>query len=185
MATQKVYGSSAEIQSYLIENIAPNYFDFDQVNNYRSGIFGYVNEALSVITMDTHNAINIARREFYPVSAQNPKSFYKMAALQQIGLPTVTPGQLRAVLLLDRNEVIANSQYSKDGVYSCVIDNTMSILAGNIPFSLLYPIVIISNESNGIWTHTAHYDKSISNDLDTNKSNNYYLAIRTITHHVP
>ena len=73
MATQKVYGSSAEIQTYLIENIAPNYFDFDQVNNYRSGIFGYVNEALSVITMDTHNAINIARREFYPVSAQNPK----------------------------------------------------------------------------------------------------------------
>ena len=117
MATQKVYGSSAEIQSYLIENIAPNYFDFDQVNNYRSGIFGYVNEALSVITMDTHNAINIARREFYPVSAQNPKSFYKMAALQQIGLPTVTPGQLRAVLLLDRNEVIAKCQYSKDGVY--------------------------------------------------------------------
>ena len=180
MATQKVYGSSAEIQSYLIENIAPNYFDFDQVNNYRSGIFGYVNEALSVITMDTHNAINIARREFYPVSDQNPKSFYKMAALQQIGLPTVTPGQLRAVLLLDRNEVIANSQYSKDGVYSCVIDNTMSILAGNIPFSLLYPIVIISNESNGIWTHTAHYDKSISNDIDKNKSNNYYIANRTI-----
>lgn len=180
MATQKVYGSSAEIQSYLIENIAPNYFDFDQINNYRSGIFGYVNEVLSVITMDTHNAINIARREFYPVSAQNPKSFYKMAALQQIGLPTVTPGQLRAVLLLDRNEVISNSQYSKDGVYSCVIDNTMSILAGNIPFTLLYPIVIISNETNGVWTHTAHYDKSISNDIDKNKANNYYIANRTI-----
>lgn len=180
MATQKIYGSSAEIQSYLVENIAPNYFDFDQINNYRSGIFGYINEVISVITMDTHNAINVARREFYPVSAQNPKSFYKMAALQQIGLAVVTPGQLKAVLLLDRNEIISNSQYSKNGVYSCVIDSTLSVLAGNIPFTLLYPIVIISNETNGVWTHTAHYDKSISNDIDKNKSNNYYIANRTI-----
>lgn len=178
MASQKKYGSSAEIQNYFLENIAPNYFDFDNTNNYRVGLFGYVNEVISIITMDTHNAINIARREFYPVTAQNPRSFYKMAALQQIGLPLVTPGQCKAVLILDRDEIINNSSY-KNGIYTCVIDKSVDIYADNIPFSLLYPIVIVSNETNGKWNHTIHYDKSSTNDLDKQKTS-YYISHRTI-----
>lgn len=179
MASQKKYTSSAELQNYFIENIAPNYFDFENTNNYRIGLFGYINELISTITMDTHHTINIARREFYPVTAQNPSSFYKMAALQQIGLPLVTPGQCKAVLILDRDEVISNSSY-KNGVYTCVIDKSVSILADNIPFSLLYPIIIVSNQAGGgKWNHTIHYDKSNTNDLDKQKTS-YYLAHRTI-----
>lgn len=179
MATKKTYGSSAEIQNFLIENIAPNYFDFDNTNNYRSGLFGYINEVISIITMDTHNAINIARREFYPVSAQNPRSFYKMAAVQQMGIPTVTPARCNAILLLDRDEILSNSKLT-NGVYTCVIDSTVQIMADNIPFSLLYPIVIISSETSGSWNHTTHYDKSISNDLDVDPSNSNYIVNRTI-----
>lgn len=179
MATRKNYGSSAEIQNFLIENVAPNYFDFDEVNNYRSGIFGYINEIMAVITMDAHSAINIARREFYPVSAENPRSLNKMAALQGIDMPLVTPGQAKAVLILDRDEVIENSTYS-NGVYSCTIDNTVSILANNIPFSLLYPIVILSSRSNGEWTHTTHYDKSTTNSLDTSTGGSNYIVNRTV-----
>lgn len=178
MASQRRYTSTAEVQDFMINNIAVNYFDFENVNNYRTGLFGYINEVISQITMDTHNAINIARREFYPVTAENPRSFYKMAALQKIGLPLVTPGQCKAVLLLDRDEVIDNSSY-KNGIYTCVIDNTASIMADNIPFTLLYPIVIVSNEANGVWNHTIHYDKSNSNDLDRQKTS-YYISHRTI-----
>ena len=178
MASQRRYTSTADVQDFMINNIAVNYFDFENVNNYRTGLFGYINEVISQITMDTHNAINIARREFYPVTAENPRSFYKMAALQKIGLPLVTPGQCKAVLLLDRDEVINNSSY-KNGIYTCVIDNTASIMADNIPFTLLYPIVIVSNEANGVWNHTIHYDKSNSNDLDRQKTS-YYISHRTI-----
>ena len=178
MASQRKYTSSAEVQDFMVNNIAPNYFDFDNVNNYRSGLFGYINEVISQITMDTHNAINIARREFYPVTAENPRSFYKMAALQKIGLPLVTPGQCKAVLILDQNEVIENSTY-KNGIYTCVIDKTVSIMADSIPFSLLYPIIIVSNESTNGWTHTIHYDKGNKNDLDKQKSS-YYISHRVI-----
>ena len=179
MATRKIYGSSAEIQNYLIENIAPNYFDFDNVNNFRAGLFGYINEVMSIITMDTHNAINIARREFYPVSAINPRSFYKMAALQQIGLPTATPARCKAFLLLDEDQVIENSKMN-NGVYTCVIDRTASIMAEDINFCLLYPIVIISSEVSGDWVHTIHYDKGIDNDLDIDRNNNNYIINRVI-----
>lgn len=180
MADETVkYTSTAELQSYWINQIAPKYFDFDVVNNYRSGIFGYINEVMSTATMDTHQAVNIARREFYPVTAQFPTSIYKMAALQKIALPMATPASCKAVLLLDRDEVISNSTY-KNGVYSCVIDNTAQIIADNVPFSLLYPIVIISNNTNGEWTHTIHYDKSFTNDLDTDTSANYYITNKTV-----
>lgn len=178
MATQRKYTSTADVQDFMINNIATKYFDFENVNVYRTGLFGYVNEIIAQITMDTHNAINIARREFYPVTAENPRSFFKMAALQKIGLPLVTPGQCKAVLILNRDEVIDNSTY-KNGIYTCVIDKTTTIMADNIPFSLLYPIVIVSNETNGVWNHTIHYDKSNTNDLDKQKSN-YYISHRTI-----
>lgn len=178
MASQRRYTSTAEVQDFMINNIAPNYFDFENTNNYRAGLFGYINEVIAQITMDTHNAINIARREFYPVTAENPRSFYKMAALQKLGLPLVTPGQCKAVLLLDVDEVIDNSTY-KNGIYTCIIDNSVSIMADNIPFSLLYPIVIISNETSGGWNHTIHYDKSNTNDLDKQKTS-YYISHRSI-----
>lgn len=173
------YTSTAEVQDYWINQIAPNYFDFDVVNNYRSGVFGYINEVMATVTMDTHQAINVARREFYPVTAQYPTSIYKMAALQKLGLPMATPASCKAVLLLDRDEVISNSTY-KNGVYTCVIDNTVQILADDIPFSLLYPIVIISNNTNGEWMHTIHYDKSVTNDLDTDGSSSYYITNKTV-----
>lgn len=178
MSTKKSYTSAADIQDYVLSNIAPNYFDFSKVNNYRAGIFGFVNEVISTITMDTHNAINIARRESYPVSALYPKSYYKMAALQNIGLPTATPGKCDAILILDRDEIRENSTY-KNGVYTCIIDKTVQIMADNKPLSLLYPIIITSNEVGGVWTYTTHYDKSIKNDIDKHPELNYYITNKT------
>ena len=93
----KKYTSTAEVQEFWINEIAPKYFNFENTNNYRSGLFGYINEVMSTALMDTHQSINIARREFYPVSAQNPQSFYKMAAVQKLDLPMATPSRCNAI----------------------------------------------------------------------------------------
>lgn len=177
--TTKRYTSSAEIQEFWTNNIAPNYFDFDSVNNYRTGVFGYVNEVMSTSVMDTFHAVNVARREFYPVSAKYPQSIYKMAATQQLELPMATPATCRAILILYRDEIINNSTQS-NGVYKCVIDKSAQIFADNMQFSLMYPIVILSNMSNGEWTHTIHYDKSNYNSLDKDEVSNYYIT-NTVT----
>lgn len=71
---------TTEIQDW-IDNIAPKYFNFDQVANYRTGIFGYVNEVMGTVTEDTFNAVSVARREFYPTHALYDESIYRMAAL--------------------------------------------------------------------------------------------------------
>ena len=179
MSDIKKYTSAAELQSHWIESIAPNYFNLNDMNNYRSGQFGYINEVMSSVVMDTHYAVNISRREFYPVSAQNAHSIYKMAALQGIDPPMATPCSCKAILLLDRDEIIENSEY-KNGNYTCVIDDTTKIYADNISFRFLYPITIISKIKNNAWVHTIHYNRTKSNDLDKDSSTNYYIKNKTI-----
>lgn len=174
----RLLGSSEEIQDFWLKNIAPNYFDFSNTNNYRAGVFGYINEVMSTIASDAFNALNIARREFYPVSAQNPKSLYKMAALQQLSIPLAVPATCNAVLLLNRDEVIANSTY-KNGAYTCVIDDTTQIYADGLQFSLLYPIVIISTEAGDTWNHTIHYLRNFTNSLDTEQISSNYIVNKT------
>ena len=108
----KNYTSISDIKETWFKNIAPNYFNFDNVNNYQSGVFGYINEVMSNTTEDSFNAINIARREFYPISAKNKQSLYKMATLQKMDLPMVTAGTAKAILLIPVSDVIEASKYS-------------------------------------------------------------------------
>ena len=62
-----------------IDDIAPKYFNFDQVANYRTGIFGYINEVMGTVTEDVFNAVSVARREFYPTHALYDESIYRIA----------------------------------------------------------------------------------------------------------
>lgn len=165
--------SSAELQEYWLENIAPNYFDMDDTNNYRAGIFGYINEVMSTSLIDVFYTINVARREFYPNTAKFMQSFYKMAALQQVSAPLVTAATAKAILVIPQKDIISNSTTTEDGVYKCVIDKTAVISAEEIPFMLDYSIIILSKRKNGKWSHTIHYDTSYENELVSSTSSKY------------
>jgi len=179
----KNYTSISDIKETWFKNIAPNYFNFDNVNNYQSGVFGYINEVMSNTTEDSFNAINIARREFYPISAKNKQSLYKMATLQKMDLPMVTAGTAKAILLIPVSDVIEASKYS-DGIYTCTIDNSLSILADTVPFILEYPIIIISKKSGSGWIHTSHYDINVSSSLD-NSSTRYIMNKTIVENGIP
>ena len=165
------YTNLADIKSYWINTIAPNYFNFSNTNNYNSGIFGYVNEIMANTTEDAFNAIAIARREAYPITAQFTSSMYTMAALQSIEIPLTTPATCKCALIIPQNEIIENSTY-KDGLYECTIDNCLKIFAGDLQFMLDYPIKIISKKTDR-WTHTIHYDISVSNSLNKSLDGRY------------
>ena len=165
------YTNISNIKSYWMNNIANNYFDFNNVNNYNAGIFGYVNEIMATTTEDSFNAIAIARREFYPVTAQYISSLYAMATLQSIDIPLTTPAVCKCALIIPQNEIIENSTF-KDGIGECVIDNSLKIFAGDLQFMLDYPIKILSKKMEQ-WSHTIHYDTSITNSLNTTQDNRY------------
>lgn len=165
------YSSIGNIKDYWLKNIAPNYFDFDDVNTYNTGIFGYINEVMGNTTEDAFNAINLARREFYPITAQYISSLYKMATLQSIDIPLTVPAQCKCALVIPQDQIIEYSTYS-NGVYTCTIDSCLKIFADNLQFMLDYPINIISKKSDK-WVHTTHYDINIENSLSSNTRERY------------
>ena len=165
------YTSISSIKSYWIDKIAPNYFNFNDTNNYHVGIFGYINEIMANTTEDAFNATAIARREFYPATAEFTSSLYAMATLQSIEIPLTKPAICKCALIIPQQEIIDNSTYN-DGVYECTIDNCLKIFAGDLQFMLDYPIKIISKKSDH-WSHTVHYDISVSNSLNTNSGGRY------------
>lgn len=172
------YTSISEIKSYWNGSIAPHYFNFSDINNYNAGIFGYVNEVMANTTEDAFNAVAISRREFYPVTAQFESSLYAMAALQNISIPLTTPARCRCILLIPQQEILTYST-ENNGVLECVLDDRMKIFAGELPFMVDYPIVILSKRSgvdrNGqpTWSHTIHYDISMQNSLNTTNYTQY------------
>ena len=121
------------------------YFDFDTKQLHRTGVFGYINEVMATTNMDTYHGVTVARREFYPNTANYTKSLFKMAALQQIDYPMANAGVATAVLLLHESEILkyGELQAGTTGIYKLVVDNDMVITAGSIPFMLDYPINIL------------------------------------------
>jgi len=166
------YLNIADIKEHWLTTIAPNYFDFDQDNNYQVGIFGYVNEVMGEAVEDAFAAVSTARREFYPITAEYMSSLYKMATLQQIDIPLTTPAHCKAAIILKQQEVIDNSVF-ENGIYTCTIDSCLKIMADNLQFMMDYPVKIISKKTTKGWTHTVHYDIAISNSLDTTHTSRY------------
>ncbi len=165
------YTNIANIKSYWFNTIAPNYLDFNNFNNYNVGIFGYINEVMANTTEDAFGAIGIARREFYPISAQYTTSLYQMATLQSIDIPLTSPSTCKCALIIPQSEIIDNSTFN-NGLYECTIDNCLKIFAGDLQFMLDYPIKIISKKTDK-WMHTIHYDISVSNSLNTTNDTRY------------
>ena len=174
------YTNIGDIKDYWLKTIAPNYFNFEDINTYESGIFGYVNEVMANTTEDAFNATNIARREFYPITAQYLSSLYKMATLQSINIPLTVPAQCKCALIIPQDQIIEYSTYS-NGVYRCTIDNCLKIYADNLQYMLDYPINIISKKTDK-WVHTTHYDINVDNSLSTN-TRERYLSNQVIHEH--
>ena len=100
------YTAPTEALSQWLETIAPMYFDFDTKQLHRTGVFGYINEVMATTNMDTYHGVTVARREFYPNTANYTKSLFKMAALQQIDYPMAHAGVATAVLMLHESEIL-------------------------------------------------------------------------------
>lgn len=165
------YTDISSIKQFWIETIAKQYLDLNYVNNYNAGIFGYINEVLANTTEDGFNSTAVARREFYPVTAQYISSLYEMATLQSIDIPLTEPSTCKVALIIPQREIIENSTFT-DGIYECTIDNCLKIFAGELQFMLDYPIKIISRKTDK-WTHTTHYDVQVSNSLNSKTGGRY------------
>lgn len=171
------YSSIADIQKFWLEDIAPQYFDFEDTNLYKSGNFGYMNEVMSTVTADAFNAINIAKREFYSSTAENISTYYVLAGNFDVDIPMATPAECGAIIFIKEKDILENATIV-DGVYNFVLDNTLEIMADTIQFSLDYPIKILGKYTNGAYMYTTYYDTTKMNSLG--KTSGKYIQNKTL-----
>ena len=164
MAKIHNYSSIADIQEFWITDIASQYFDFNDTNNYKVGMFGYVNEVMSTVTQDAFNTINIAKREYYAATAENIDSFYKMAGNYDINIPLVKPAKANIVLFIAEGDIVRHGTLS-NGTYTFILDNSLEIFADQIQFTLDYPIRILARYQNNKYAYTTYYDTTRNNTL--------------------
>lgn len=176
----KSYENAAEIVDYWIKHVAPRYFDMANVNTYRAGTLGFINDVMSTTTEDTAHGMMIARREFYPNTAQYLKSLYKHAAARSMNAPMATPAQATILLMIQQSDILKYGTDDGD-LHTFVLDDTFIAYVDDIPFMLDFPINILSvQRENGKYAHTTHYDFYIDNSLVT--STERYLPNKVINY---
>lgn len=173
----RTYTDAASTMDEWISDVAPNYFNFDNVANYRTGVFGYVNEVMSTVSEDCFHSVSIARREFYPTHAQYTESIYRMGALQQLDVPMSVPARVKALLVIKEKDISPTIDNGED----YIIKDNLTFMVNTIPFMLDHNIIISGSKStsrfNGVqksnYVYTVRYDNSTRNSLDD--SNQVYL----------
>lgn len=174
------YVNAAEIVNYWLKNVNPRYFNMENVNTYRAGTLGLITDLMATTVEDTAHAVMIARREFYPNTAQYLKSLYTHAASRFMDAPMAKPATANILLMIQQSDILKYGTTEGD-LHTFVLDDTFIAYVDDIPFMLDYPVKILSvKKENGKYAHTTHYDFYIDNSLSTDPER--YLPNKVINY---
>lgn len=177
--TIKDYSSLYGIKSHIISNLAPKYFDMDSTDDTNVGLFGLITETLGTNVEDAFFATTMLFKEQFPVTAENPDSIYKMAALYQMDDLFATPATMAFHILVAQDDVISHSTLNGD-FYTLYIDSDMVIKIEDKEYKLDYDIEVNSKKTSSGWIHSAYYLMDYTNDIS--KITSPYIQTRVHTH---
>jgi len=170
--SDKISSSVYNIQKKWIEEIAPNYFNIDEINLLQIGLFGYINEVMSNSVEDSAYMFQVLSNEIYPNKAVLPNSIYNYSALAQYNDFHAKPSNIPFILALRKADII---KYSDDKIsYKELIISRYSklVIEEEIPFMIDYDIRIISKltPDKTDYILTAQYILDINNPISSIKS---------------
>lgn len=177
--TFKDYSTLYNIKKFMSEQVAPKYFQMDNIDDANVGLFGYITELLATNVEDSFFATTMLFKEIFPVTAEDPESIYTMASLFQMNNYFATPATLEFNILLAEDDVISHATY-ENGFYRLDIDRDMDINVDGRHFMLDYDIRLMSKETGGNYTHTAYYQFDWNNPISTITSP--YIPTRVHVH---
>ena len=129
------FSSVYEMKQYMIDTLAPKYFDLEDVNQFNVGLLGYTTEAMSVVTEESFNAANTMFKEVFITRATFPETIYAKAGILGIDDISATPANVTAVLYVKKDDVISKGTV-KNNIIQFPIDRDTIIDVDGIQFSL-------------------------------------------------
>jgi len=164
MSTKRDYSSIYSIKEFAMTEIAPKYFDLDDVNQLNIGLLGYTTELVANTTEDTFNSVSTFIKEMFPNKAIIPESIYNYASLFQLDNLFANPSNLSVMLFLNEADIIKLGT-KKDNYYEFVLDSNLVIDIEGKQFMPDYDIVINCKPYKGDYIFTASYDLNYKNSL--------------------
>lgn len=150
------YSSIYSIEDWMINQIAPKFYDMDNVSLLNVGQFGMTNHVLGTVIEDQFEVVNRYLNEILPQKANLPDFIYANAALYGIEDFLARPSKSSMLLYIKESDVIkksvyrnANSTVSTSGGKSSyveyrdfVIDSDMQIIVDDVQYSIPYNVNI-------------------------------------------
>lgn len=171
------YSSIYTIQDFFMHEIAPKYFNMEDISLNNVGLYGMITDIIGTTTEDSFNVTNRYIGELMPSRAELPDFIYSNAALYGVTDILAKPSKMPFVLFVRENDVIENGSWDNNN-HTFEIDCGMTIYVDNIPYSLPHNVVISSSFFRGVYTHRAYYKEKFKNSL-YNGTNPYIRLFKT------
>lgn len=162
----KDYTSIYSIKDFVKKDIAPKYFDVDDINALNVGLMGYSTEVMATTTEDVFNSISTYTREFFANIAQMPETLYSNAAMLNIENLFAQPSELVTVLFVNENDIITKGKPKIDK-YEFVLDADLIMDVEGKQFMMDYDVIITAKPYGTDHIFTAQYDFSFKNALSS------------------
>lgn len=176
MSNNKDYSSIYTMEEFMLNSIAPLYFNMDEINQFNIGLFGYTTHTMADMGDDVSNMVSALHSEITPVTAKQPSTIYANAALYRMDDIYAKPAKLNILLMIGIDELLANLTKEKDTSYIKFDSNTVIDIDG-MPFMLANDLIINVKAFKGEYKYIVRYDNVFSNDVADTSSSPYLRSI--------
>lgn len=180
----KDYSSIYDIKQFAMKELAPKYFNTDEVNDLNIGLLGFVSEFIGTATEDSFNAVSVYMNEMFPHLAKLPETIYNNATLFQLDGSLAVPSKCTFYIFISENILRQHEANTKKpsnttgDIYNFYLDSDMVIDVEGLRFKPDYDILISYRQDprTGTNIYNAEY---VFNKHDTDYKNTLSDIIRT------
>lgn len=173
------YSSIYNIEEFIINEIAPLYFNVEDVSLNRVGLLGMITDIAGSVIEDQFEATGRFLNESILPLAQLPEFIYAYAASYGVNDIFASPAVMPMFLYVKEADII-NNMKPVGSHYEFTLDADMKIYVDgeDLIYSIPYDIRIRVTQYKGEYSYIATYDTSYNNSL-VHLTSPYLKLIRT------
>ena len=159
-AVTKIQYTSYNLQDAWLKEIAPHFFEIDDLNLMRTGLFGYVNEVMANSVEQSFLTTTLLANEVFPNKAVLPDSIYAYAALAQYKDFNAQPAGINCILAIKIDDLIQMATYDNNTkmLHYDIDKYSKVIIEDKFSYVLDYDVKIRIKEINGKYNYICTWD---------------------------
>ena len=159
----------------LVNNIAPQYFDMDSLDQNRTSYFGYLSEAAAKAIEDTITLEQRRAVDYCPELSNSGVRVRQTAKIRGVTVARPSPSRVFAAIGILKSDILEKGERVTSTETRLILDRRSSITHDNIPFSLPDDIIIRAvKKASGNIIYSVSYSGQHINYEDTTED---YLQV--------